>query len=316
MARKPRKEFRGAWHHLMNRGARREAIFRDNRDRYMFLDTLEDTIDRFGIELHVFSLMPTHYHLFSRSLLGNISSAMQYLNSTYTLKYNTRHGLDGPIFRGRFTNQIVSNRRYQKYLVAYIHLNPIRANLARKLSDRCWTSHRAYIGLDPTPPWLITEYLLKLFGGAQSLNQFISDVHMGLYEPPQEFSEDGWIMESGSIIVDPSLNERDSIIMPVHELPAIRKPETRKPKEVLVEVCKLTGLNLKEILTSRRGKGANPARRFAVWALHQSTTCTQKEIAGTLEMPFSQVTSLLSRFRHREQSVTIRKWMETWHDSE
>jgi hypothetical protein len=139
---------------------------------------------------------------------------------------------------------------------------------------------------------------------------------MGLYEPPQEFSEDGWIMESGSIIVDPSLNERDSIIMPVHELPAIRKPETRKPKEVLVEVCKLTGLNLKEILTSRRGKGANPARRFAVWALHQSTTCTQKEIAGTLEMPFSQVTSLLSRFRHREQSVTIRKWMETWHDSE
>jgi putative transposase len=312
MARKPRKEFKGAWHHLMNRGARRRPIFRDNRDRYMFLNTMADTVKRFSIEIHVFSLMLTHYHIFGRSILGNISRAMQYLNSTYTLKFNKRHGLDGPLFRGRFKNQIVGNRRYQKYLVAYIHLNPIEARLVKELTDRCWTSHRAYLGLDSTPPWLVTEYLLNLFGGSKPLNQFITNVHLGIEEPPEEFSEDGWILQSGSLIVDPAKNDNDSLVLPVHDLPATRSPQFKTSEEILSDVCKFTGTSMKDILTQQRGPGANSARRFATWALRHSTTCTQKEIAELLEMPLGQVTGLLHRLRHNKQSATFGNWMKSW----
>ena len=40
MARKLRVEYAGAIYHVMNRGDRREAIFRDDADRVMFLETL------------------------------------------------------------------------------------------------------------------------------------------------------------------------------------------------------------------------------------------------------------------------------------
>jgi hypothetical protein len=40
MARKLRVEYPGAIYHLMNRGDRREAIFKDDADRERLLDTL------------------------------------------------------------------------------------------------------------------------------------------------------------------------------------------------------------------------------------------------------------------------------------
>jgi putative transposase len=40
MPRKARVEFAGAAYHLLNRGDRREGIFRDERDREIFLTTL------------------------------------------------------------------------------------------------------------------------------------------------------------------------------------------------------------------------------------------------------------------------------------
>jgi len=43
MARKVRVEFAGAIYHVINRGDRQEAIFRDEQDRQRFLATLAET---------------------------------------------------------------------------------------------------------------------------------------------------------------------------------------------------------------------------------------------------------------------------------
>ena len=42
MARKLRIEYAGAIYHLMNRGDRREPIFRDDADRQRFVNTLDE----------------------------------------------------------------------------------------------------------------------------------------------------------------------------------------------------------------------------------------------------------------------------------
>jgi hypothetical protein len=78
----------------------------------------------------------------------------------------------------------------------------------------------------------------------------------------------------------------------------------------------MTGTSLQEILKPQKGPGANPARRFATWALRQSTTCTQKEIADLLNMPRSQVASLLQRLRRNQQSADLVDWMKSWKDPE
>jgi hypothetical protein len=48
MARKLRMEYPGAIYHLMNRGDRREPIFKDDPDRGCFLETLGEACGKTG----------------------------------------------------------------------------------------------------------------------------------------------------------------------------------------------------------------------------------------------------------------------------
>jgi REP element-mobilizing transposase RayT len=69
MARKLRVEFPGAIYHLLNRGDRREEIFRDDQDRARFLETLAETCAKTGWQVQAFCLMPNHFHLVVETLL-------------------------------------------------------------------------------------------------------------------------------------------------------------------------------------------------------------------------------------------------------
>ena len=111
----------------MHRGARRAPIFVRDADCVLLLDTLGDVVDRFGLEVHAYSLMPNHYHLLVCTPAGNLSRAMRHLNGVYTQRLNRLHDWDGPVFRGRFKSQLVTEEAYRRELVAYIHLNPVRA---------------------------------------------------------------------------------------------------------------------------------------------------------------------------------------------
>ena len=49
MARKLRVEYEGAIYHVMNRGDRREPIFKDDVDRRRFLETLGEACGTSGV---------------------------------------------------------------------------------------------------------------------------------------------------------------------------------------------------------------------------------------------------------------------------
>jgi hypothetical protein len=59
MARKPGLEWEGASCHIMARGNARARIFESEADYVVFVETLEESLARFGIELHAWALMPT-----------------------------------------------------------------------------------------------------------------------------------------------------------------------------------------------------------------------------------------------------------------
>jgi len=94
--RAPRIEFPGAMYHVMNRGDRLEDIFKDNQDRGIFLKILTETCESSGWVVHSFVLMRNHYHLLIETARPNLVKGMQYLNSTYTRRYNVRHKGVGP----------------------------------------------------------------------------------------------------------------------------------------------------------------------------------------------------------------------------
>src|SRR5690625_2272987 len=107
MARPLRIEFAGAWYHVMNRGARREAIFQSDEQREYFLSLLSVTAERFNAEWHAYCLMDNHYHLMLRTPEGNLQRIMRHVNGLYTQYFNRTEGHDGSLFRGRYKAVLV-----------------------------------------------------------------------------------------------------------------------------------------------------------------------------------------------------------------
>jgi REP-associated tyrosine transposase len=169
MARPLRVEFPGAAYHVMARGNERKAVYRDDQDRRRFLDALAEMVDRFGVRLHAYCLMPNHYHLLLDTPQANLSQAVGWLQVTYTVRFNRRHRRSGHLFQGRFKAQLIEADEYAQGLVEYVHLNPVRprrknerlaGEWAAELNVYRWSSHRAYAGLERKPPgWLCQEWL-------------------------------------------------------------------------------------------------------------------------------------------------------------
>src|SRR5688572_1964032 len=111
MPRTPRIDFPGVRHHVMNRGARRAPIFVNDLTCGAFLDVLGELPERFGVVVHAYALMPNHFHLLLETPRGNLSRAMKHLEGVYSQRLNATYEWDGPLFRGRFRNEVVEDER-------------------------------------------------------------------------------------------------------------------------------------------------------------------------------------------------------------
>ena len=63
MPRQLRLEYLGAVYHVMNRGDRREEIFRDDTDHERFLATLTEACGKTQWQIHAYCRMGNHFHL-------------------------------------------------------------------------------------------------------------------------------------------------------------------------------------------------------------------------------------------------------------
>ena len=281
----------------MHRGARRSPIFLADDHCGLFLSLVEETVARHELEVHAYALMPNHYHLLVRSLHGNLSEAMRHLNGTYTRRVNRLHRWDGPVFRGRYRSQLVENEGALPILLAYIHLNTLRANLATRVDGDCWTSHAAYIGRAYAPTWVSRDYFLELFGSGAALQRYVLDLHRGKTTWPASFSlRTGWMRRAEEVAIR-------------HGQPRFAT-QCRDPRDVLALVAEVCGAQRSSLGKVVRGRGANAPRRFAAWALRETTMLKQREIGKALCMTIRQVESVLARIDLGAEPM--KSWAKEW----
>jgi putative transposase len=170
MSRPLRIDYPNAWHHVMNRARRREDLFVDKADYQQFIDLLQETAALFHVNVAAFCLMPTHYHLMVQTPDANLSRCMRHLNGVYTQKYNLRHGCDGTLLRGRYKSILVDADSYVLQLVRYIHKNPLKAGLVKRLDQYVWSSHKGYLSKAKKWNWLYKNFVLQMLT-AQTSNQ-------------------------------------------------------------------------------------------------------------------------------------------------
>lgn len=156
MARRPRGDVPGSWHHVVNRAIAKRPYFEARSDMRYFLSRLAAEVRSGRIEVHAYCLMTTHFHLLVRSPIGDLSEAMRRVQCAYSRHFNRLRRRDGPLIRARFFSKRVDTDLYWQALVRYIDENPVRAGVARASRDHEFGSARAFQGMR-CPPWLSRE---------------------------------------------------------------------------------------------------------------------------------------------------------------
>ena len=169
MPRSARLDSPGILHHVIIRGIERRKIFRDDDDRDDLVERLADLLPKTRTVCYAWAFLDNHAHFLLRSGPGGMATLMRRLLSGYAGRFNHRHKRHGQLFQNRYKSIVCQEETYLKQLVAYIHLNPLRAKIVpdiEKLAGYPYCGHGPLAGIEPVP-WQDTQYVLRQFGGTE-----------------------------------------------------------------------------------------------------------------------------------------------------
>ncbi len=312
MSRQWRIEFEGAYYHILSRGNEQRDIFVDNGDRILFLETLGDMSERFEVDVYAYVLMDNHYHLLLKTNKPNISKSMQWFGTTYTRRYNIKHKRSGHLFQGRFKNFLVENDEYLKLLSCYIHRNPLRAKIVRRLADYPWSSYPVYAYGKKSPEWLRTTPILSLLD--------TKDKHKAYREMVQSYSrEEKEIWEDfrhglffGSQKFVNRIKSKYLSENPDVEIPQKRRVlRVANPDAILRKAAKVLKCDTKDLVQTSRISDANkPDRDLLIYFLWSTGWYSNKEIGSLFGLGYSSISRRVSimKLKISKEDKIKRRW--------
>ena len=183
-----------------------------------------------------------------------------------------------------------------RYLLTYLHLNPVKARLVMQINQWRWTSHPFYSGLKTPPDWLTTSNLIKKYGGVEGYRQYLEEVRQGRRERPKGF---------GSMLFG---GRRSSEMWIVKQDEA---PRGLKPGNALQQVLKVGNASKEDLFREVKGRGGNPVRTVAAWWLVMGAGLPNREVGKRLNMSQVAVSRAIGRVR-REMSNNPSGQISDW----
>ena len=145
MARTPRAVPPNVPFHVLNRANRRARLFERASDYDFFLETLAAGVERAGVELSAFCVMPNHWHLvLTPQDAQRLATCLHWITTKHALAlhaYNDTTGV-GHVYQGRYRAFPVQSDEHFLVLCRYVERNPVRAGLVTRAADWAWSSHR------------------------------------------------------------------------------------------------------------------------------------------------------------------------------
>jgi putative transposase len=130
--------------HITQRAAGREPLFVEDQDYLFLLGWLKDWVQQNEVALYAFCFMPNHVHLLISPQRDNLYGAMRNLFSRYARYFNRKYERKGHLFGGPYRQSVCLDEKYLIAASIYIHLNPVRAGLAKTPQAHRWSSSRLY----------------------------------------------------------------------------------------------------------------------------------------------------------------------------
>jgi len=306
-------EFPGAIYHVLNRGDRRENIFRDEVDRERFLDTLGEACGKTGWQVHAYCLMGNHFHLVTETPEPNLVAGMKWFLGTYTLRFNRRYKVPGHLFSGRYKSIMVGGEGgHLRTVCEYVHLNPVRAGLLRDdepLRSYRWSSFGEYL----KPPgrrvnWLRVDRVLGECGiptdSSTGRREFERLLEARRREPTEEtFAavRRGWYV--GSEEFKRELLQRLSAgAGPQHYGVELRESAEARAERIIAEELRSQGWGEADLEGRRKG---DPVKTAIAARLRRETTVTLAWIANRLRMGTRTHLAHLLYWHRREERPSV-----------
>ncbi len=166
MPRSARLDIPGLLQHVVVRGIEKRDIFLDDADRGYFVKRLSQLLLKTETECLAWVLMTNHVHLLLRPKGMKLALLMRRLLTGYAVRFNLRYRRSGHLFQNRYKSIVCEEDPYLLELVRYLHLNPLRAGLVKRMEelDRYrWSGHAVLMGQRDLPGQN-TEEVLSYFG--------------------------------------------------------------------------------------------------------------------------------------------------------
>jgi putative transposase len=131
------------YYHLYNRSNNREIVFKEEKNYSYFLGKYQAYCHSY-FETLVFCLMPTHFHLLVKSIspdLEGARKAVALLLSSYTKAIDVQSKRHGSLFQPHTKAIEITDHSYLMTVISYIHQNPVRAGLVRRMENWPYSSY-------------------------------------------------------------------------------------------------------------------------------------------------------------------------------
>lgn len=166
----------GVVYHIYNRGNNGENIFIEERNYAYFMKLYAKYISPVA-ETYTYCLLRNHFHFLVRindcqssQDWQSPSRAFSNLFSTYTKAINKAYQRTGSLFEKPFKRKPVTNDRYFRALVAYIHQNPQMHGLIDDFRDWPYSSYQTLVSRKPSQ--LAGEVTLSWFDGSRGMVKY------------------------------------------------------------------------------------------------------------------------------------------------
>ena len=127
MSRKKREWYPGATYHVMSRGNRRTALYKERSDYLRFLECVSISKEQYGCKIHTICLMTNHFHMIVETDKYELWKMMQKMLHPYSMDFNHKYNFTGHLFESRYTARLIEDEKYLLEATRYIHLNPVKA---------------------------------------------------------------------------------------------------------------------------------------------------------------------------------------------
>jgi putative transposase len=291
MARRPRVFAAGLLYHVIVRGNQRRKTFRTEDDYQAYLDRLEKYRAKFRVRIYAYCLMPNHVHLLLETGSVPLAKFMQGLQQSYTQYFNRRHRKVGHLFQGRYKAIICDKDKYLLTLVRYIHLNPVRAELAKRPERYAHSGHRSYL-INGTPKIIEAGPILSLLGGRKGYEKFVLE---GLRE---NHNEEYYTVEDQCFLGEEGFGEEIS-----RQAGEEEERKTKKPIEtVFKEIAHRLGITAEVLRGRDRRWKVSTKRADAVALLVRDHGYRVSEVAKYLRRDQAHISTMLSRLSARARN--------------